>query len=122
MISLMLLSQNDGKYKGRKVYNGKPTSDWISREEKLSPTVENEALILTCMVGALEERDVVGSDLHNSFVQVNLPEAEEKERVCMKIMGQLLDWMVDISPETYKRYVVLEQGEKCLYVTVLKVI
>ena len=39
----------------------------------------------------------------------------------MKIMGQKVNWMVDIAPETYRRYVVLEQGKKVLYIIVIKV-
>ena len=40
----------------------------------------------------------------------------------MKIMVQFVDWMVDISPETYNICFILERGKKILYVIVLKTI
>ena len=49
------------------------------------------------MVNDFEEPEIMGSDVHYAFIQVKIPEAEEKERFCMKIMVQLVDWIVDIS-------------------------
>ena len=45
---LMLLTRKQtGECKGRLVYNGKNTREWISREDKSSPTVLTESLMLT---------------------------------------------------------------------------
>ena len=53
---LMLLTRKrSGKVKGRLAYNGKPTRDWISKEDKSSPTVTNESLMLTCAIDAYEK-------------------------------------------------------------------
>ena len=102
MISLMLLTEkSDGKMKGRQVYNGKPTREWVSKENKSSPTVMNEALVITSLVDAHEHRDVMGSDVPNAFVQVVLPEKEGSDRVCMKIFGELVEYLIEIAPETY---------------------
>ena len=101
--------KKDGKMKGRQVYNGKPTREWVSKENKSSPTVMNEALIITSLVDAHEDRDVMGSDFPNAFVQVVLPENKEgSNRVCMKIVGELVDYLIEIAPETYSKYVVME--------------
>ena len=62
----------------------------------------------------------MGVNTPNTFIQVNLPEVEDKERVCIKITGKLVDWMVDIAPETYKMYFFLKQGRKLLYIIFLK--
>ena len=52
---LMLLTRKAaGDVKGRLVYNGRKTRDWISREDKSSPTVLTESLMLTCAVDARE--------------------------------------------------------------------
>ena len=52
---LMLLARKkSGVIKGRLVYNGKGTRCWISKEDKSSPTVLNESLLLTCAVDAYE--------------------------------------------------------------------
>jgi hypothetical protein len=43
MEALMLLTEKrDGTIKGRMVYNGKPTREWLSREDSTSPTVSLE--------------------------------------------------------------------------------
>lgn len=53
IISLMLLTEKfDGKIKCRQVYNGKPTREWVSKENKYPPTVINEALVITSMIDA----------------------------------------------------------------------
>ena len=50
---LMLLTRKRiRKVKGRLAYNGKPTQDWIWKEDKYSPTVANESLMITCAIYA----------------------------------------------------------------------
>ena len=52
---LMLLTRKAaGDVKGRLVYNGRKTRDWISREDKSIQTVLTESLMLTCAVDARE--------------------------------------------------------------------
>ena len=49
--ALMFLSQKrDGTVKGQCVYNGKPTRDWISREEVASPTVSLESVFVLSLI------------------------------------------------------------------------
>ena len=55
-------------------------------------------------------------------MQVELPEKEGSEQVCMKIVGELLEYLVEIAPETYSKYVVMEKNRKVLYVVVIKAI
>ena len=72
MISMMLLAEKlDGRVKGRQVYNGKPTHKWVTQENKYSPTVINEALMIKSMIDAHKNRDVMGIDVPNAFVQVD---------------------------------------------------
>ena len=40
----------------------------------------------------------------------------------MKITGKLVKWLIELSPETYQRFVVEERGKKVLYVEVLRAI
>ena len=40
----------------------------------------------------------------------------------MKIVGELVDYLIEIAPETYSKYVVKERHRKVLYVVVLKAI
>ena len=107
--------------KSRLVYNGKPSRDWMSKEETSSPTVTMEGIFLTAIIDAMEGRDVMSADIPtNAFIQTPMPEAKKGERVIMKITGVLVDLLVAIAPETYGPYVVFESGKKVLYVELLK--
>ena len=120
--ALMFLSEKrDGTVKGRMVYNGKPTRDWISREEVASPTVSSESVFVTAGVDAKEERDVMSTDIPNAFIQAKLKqEGKGDERVIMKITGVLVDILVKLAPEIYAKHVVYEKGKRVLYVEVIQ--
>jgi hypothetical protein len=119
--ALMFLGEKrDKSVKGRMVYNGKPTREWLSREDSTSPTAALESIMLTAIVDAKEGRDVMTCDIPNAFIQTKLPNIKEgDERVIMKITGVLVDLLVDISPEVYGPYVVYDKNKKALYVQVL---
>ena len=56
MIALMfLIEKRDGRIKGRMVYNGKPSREWLTREDSASPTALTESIMLTC---AIEQKRV----------------------------------------------------------------
>ena len=120
--ALMFLGEKrDKSVKGRMVYNGKPTREWLSREDSTSPTAALESIMLTAIVDAKEGRDVMTCDIPNAFIQTRLPNIETtSERVIMKITGVLVDLLVDISPEVYGPYVVYDKQKKALYVQVLR--
>ena len=124
MIALMILSEkSDGSIKGRVAYNGKPTRTWVSREEASSPTAATESIFLTASVDAYQKRDVMSVDIPNAYIQASIPERKNGEdRIVMKLTGILVEWMLEIEPETYKGYVVMEKGVKTLYVVVTKAI
>jgi hypothetical protein len=103
------------------VYNGKPTRQWLSKEEAASPTASLEGILLTSIVDVKENRDVMSADIPNAFIQAHLPATEDgDERVIMKITGVLVDLLVSIDPTKYGPFVVTEKGTKTLYVEVLK--
>ena len=69
---LMLLTRKQsGECKGRLVYNGKGTREWISREDKSSPTVLTESLMMTCAIDAFKGRDVMTLDIPNAYIQAS---------------------------------------------------
>ena len=109
--------------KGRAVYNGKPTRSWLNKEDSASPTVSVGSIHLTSVTEAHEQRDVMTGDVPNAHIQTSVPKLKnEQDRVVKKITGILVDMLVEISPSTYPKYVVFEQGKKVLYVHVLKTI
>ena len=117
---MLLTQKQDGQYKGRMVYKGKPTREWLSREDSASPTVMLESIMLTLAFDAKEKRDVMTADVPNAFIQTEIP--EEDERVFMKITGVSVDMLIELMPDVYGPYVVYENGEKVIYVEVLKAI
>ena len=119
---MLLTRKKTGDVKGRLAFNGAPTRNWITSEDKSSPTVLNESLKLTCTVDAYQNRDVMSMDVPNAYLHATLPEKEIGERVVMKIRGKLVDWLVEIDPLAYLDYVVIERGEQVLYLQVLRAI
>ena len=120
--ALMFLGEKrDKTIKGRMVYNGKPTREWLSRVDSTSPTAALESIMLTAIVDAKEGRDVMSCDIPNAFIQTMLPKVEAgDERVIMKITGVLVSLLVNLSPEVYGPYVVSDKHRKVLYVQVLR--
>ena len=120
---MFLTEKRDGTIKGRMVYNGKPTREYFSKEEATSPTVSLESILITGVIDAHEERDVMTADVPNAFIQTEMPETKDGEdRVIMKITGILVDLMITLDAERYGPYVVYENGKKVLYVETLRVI
>ena len=91
--ALMFLGEKrDGTVKGRMVYNGKPTREWLSREDSASPTAALKSIMLTALIDAHKAHNIMTCNIPNAFIQALMPEVEEgDERVMMKITGVLVD-------------------------------
>jgi hypothetical protein len=123
MEPMFLAEKRDKSTKGRMVYNGKRTREWLSREDAASPTAALESIMITVVIEVKEERDLMRCDIPNAFIQALLPKKDPGEdRVVMKITGVLVDLLVGINPELYGPTVVLENPKKVLYVEVLRAI
>ena len=119
----MFVSQKrTGEYKGQLAYNGKPTREWISREDKSSPTAYNESIFLTCAIDAKEKRDLMSIDVTNAFIQTHMPLPKDGERVVMKVRGRLVDWLIELDPTSYASKVVFEGKSRVIYLEVLRAI
>jgi hypothetical protein len=99
MALMFLTEKRDKSVKGRMVHNRKPTREWLSREDAASPTWALESIMITGVIKVKEQRDVMKCDIPNAFIQVLLPKKDPGEdRVVMKIIGVLVDMLVDINP------------------------
>ena len=77
--------------------------------------------MLTSVVDAYENRDVMTSDIPNAFIQAEMPDISKKnEKVIMKIQGILVDMLMEMNPTLYGSKIVLENGRKVVYVWVLR--
>ena len=119
---MFLTEKRDGTIKGRQVYNGKPTRQWLTRQDSASPTACLESLMILAVIDCNEGRHVEVYDVPNAFIQTPLPIGPGDERVMMKITGVLIDHLIQIDPELYGPHVVFEKGRRVLYVQVLRAI
>ena len=118
----MILNKKwSGRIKGRLAYNGKATFEWITKEDKSSPTVLTESIKITVEMDAYEEQDVASMDIPNAFIQEILPPRPAEERVIMNI-GKLVDWLLEIDPTEYTSLIVIERVVKVLYLYILRTI
>ena len=111
MGALMFLTEKrDKSVKGQMVYNGKPTREWLTREDSASPMAALESIMLTAVIDTHEGRDVMCADIPHTFIQAEMPDISDgEERVTMKITGVLVDMLVQLSPKIYGPYVVFEK-------------
>jgi hypothetical protein len=120
---MFLTEKRDKSVRGRMVYNGKPTREWLSREDAVSPTAALESIMITRVIESKEQRDIMTCYIPNAFIQAFLPKKKtDEDRVVMQITGVLVDMLVEINQELYGPAVVLENGKKELYLEVLPAI
>jgi hypothetical protein len=119
--ALMFLGEKrDGSVKAQCVYNGKPTREWLSREDESIPTAALESIMLTAVIDAHEGRNLMMYDIPNAFIQALMPKIQAgEERIMLKITGVLVNMLVKLNPELYGPYVVYEKTMKVLYVQVV---
>ena len=68
--------------KARSVFNGRVQRGLYTKEQTTSPTVMLDAFMLTCIVDAIEERDVAISDVKGAYLNALMDDF-----VVMKITG-----------------------------------
>ena len=110
---MLLKEKKDGTIKGRNVADGRRQREFIDKHEAASPTAKLESILITSVIDAKEERDVVTIDIPNAFIQTKVENDEDK--VIMRMRGRLAEYLVMIAPEIYSPYVMMENGKKVLY-------
>ncbi len=84
---------------------GNKKRDYITKEDVSSPTVSAEAVMLTCIIDAAEDRDIAVVDIPNAFAQTVVSEEDAEHRVFVCIRGPLVDILVSIAPDVNGPYV-----------------
>ena len=112
--------KKDGTVKGRACANGSVQRPCIDNDDATSPTVSTEVVLITSVLEAKQNRDVMTADIPNSFVQTEVDNKKFGERIIIKIRGPLVDILVEIAPEVYTDYVREDNGNKVVYVKMLK--
>jgi hypothetical protein len=113
----LIEEKRDGRVKGRVVAAGNQQREQLKKDGEdvkvSSPTVSLEAIMLTCIIEALERRYVAVVDLPNAFI---LTGVDKKDTVILKIRGKIAELLVQTAPELYRKYVIIENGKPVLYV------
>jgi hypothetical protein len=78
----------------------------MTKQETSAPTVATKALILTCVIGAIEGRDIATCDIPSAFMQSDM-----KGKVVMKLEGVMAEAILKIDPKLYTKYIAKENGK-----------
>jgi hypothetical protein len=110
--------KRDGKIKARKVVGEIKQQDYITKEDVSSPTISAEAVLLTCVIDALKDQDII---VINIPIQTIVEDEEHCVVVCIR--GQLVDILVSKAPDDYGPYVSTNKtGQKVLLVQCLNAV
>ena len=105
-----------GKIKGRTCADGRPQRGYISKDESSSPTISNDAFLMSLIIDALEERDVATADVEGAYLN-----ADMEDFTIMKVTAPEHIKILCEVDETYKEYVgVDESGNEVLYLQLMK--
>jgi hypothetical protein len=89
----------------------------MEKSETSSPTVSTEALILSCMIDAKEDRDVATADIPGAFLQTEYNEGDTHVR----IEGTMAELLAQVDPKLYRQYIITRpNGKTVLYAETLK--
>ena len=115
-INLIKIKKN-GTAKGQTCANGSREKYYLKPDEQIaSPTCSLEAIISTLLMDIYEERDVVIYVIPGAYLHAHMP---SEHRITLKLRGQFVDIMCQVNPE-FKTNILIENGEKVLYLRVLR--
>jgi hypothetical protein len=66
---LFLIEKRNGRIKARTCANGSTQREYINREDATSPTAATESILITGVIEAKQQRDIMTNDVPNAFVQ-----------------------------------------------------
>jgi hypothetical protein len=108
---MFLKEKRCGTIKGRGCADGRPQHNYMTKDETVSPTVATEALILSCLIDAIEGRDVATCDIPGAFMHSDM-----EEKVIMKLEGVMAEVLQKIHPSKYEKHTTYENGKPVVYV------
>ncbi|VEU33958.1 unnamed protein product [Pseudo-nitzschia multistriata] len=116
---MFLKRKRDTSIKGRGCADGRRQREYIRKEDAASPTVSLYALVLSCIIDAIEGRDVATVDIPGAFLQTPMPEGED---VYIRLDGTMAELLCRVDPKMYRKYLVNRNGKKTLFTRAEKAI
>jgi hypothetical protein len=96
--------------------NEAPQQAYIPKEEAALPMVSTKLTFITASIAASEKRKVRCYNIPSAFVNTDMD-----EDVLMVLKGELTEMMIQIAPQVYRKYVMVDRkGTKILYVKLQK--
>ena len=111
----LIKEKRDGSLKGRTCADGRPQRDLYEKSETSSPTVSNEALMLSLMIDSFEGRDVATADVAGAYLNADMP-----DYVLLRFEGEMVDIMCEINPELASGIIIGKNGKRVLIVILAK--
>lgn len=112
---MFLKKKRSGVIKGRGCADGRKQRLYTPKEEASSPTVAIESVMLSCVIDAMEARDVATVDIPGAFMQADMDDV-----VHMKLEGKMAELLVRIDPKLYRKHIQIHRGKQVLYVELKK--
>ena len=112
---MFLKRKRNGKVKARGCADGRPQRAYIPQEDARAPTVSTEAVFMTAVIDAMENRTVAIMDIPGAFMQADMDPG-----VYMRIDGAMADMLMEVDQDMYQPHMVTEKGKPVIYVELLK--
>ena len=90
---MFLKNKSCGRIKGRRCAYGQKQRGYINIEEASSPTVITEAMILSCIMDALEGQGIATIDIPEAFLHDDMDDI-----VNMQIYGAMTELLTRVDP------------------------
>ena len=111
---MFLKEKHDSTIKGLGCADGHCQRLYMSKHQTSSPTISNEALLLTLTIDAKEGRDVAMCYIPGAFLQTYMPGGAEK--IHIKLDGAMVELLAKINPQLYRKHIFLiRKGKPVLY-------
>ena len=92
--------------------------EWLLREDASSPMALLEDFF-TETIDTYERQDIMSLGVLNAFIHTNMTQNKDgEERLIIRITVVLVDMLVELDIEMYRKHVVFENGNKVIYVLV----
>ena len=107
---MFLKRKRSGKMKARGCANGHPQQEYITKEESSSPNVSLYALMMLCLMDAIDERKVITVNIPGAFLQGNWPQDKHPGYIIFK--GIIVDMIYKIDSSYHDKVIWSKDGKR----------
>ena len=115
---MFLKHKREDSMKGRIVSGVDRQRPYVDKYDVSPPTTTTESVFLLATMFASENRKVAMADIPNSFPQTDMPKYQKY--VYVRLRGELAKRLVEISPEFYDKYLLVNEKIRMMLYLKLK--